>query len=145
MKIVVNRCYGGFGISKEALLELIKRDSECVGKFTPKKYYGGENRNTKWEENFNKDLKNHYIIDLGDGYLGHRLYTNIYKDGIIYTDATKDHRTDHDLIELIEIMGDAVNSEFSELKVIEIPDGIEYEIEDYYGIETIHEIHRSWG
>jgi len=28
--------------------------------------------------------------------------------------------------------------------VVDIPDDIEYEIDDYDGIESVHEAHRSW-
>ena len=30
------------------------------------------------------------------------------------------------------------------LKIVEIPDGVEWEIDDYDGVETIHEVHRTW-
>ena len=32
----------------------------------------------------------------------------------------------------------------AELAIVEIPDGIEWEIDDYDGIETIAETHRTW-
>jgi len=32
----------------------------------------------------------------------------------------------------------------AELKIVEIPNGIEYEIDNYDGVETVHEKHRSW-
>ena len=32
-KIVINNCYGGFGLSQEALIELQKSDSRLVDKF----------------------------------------------------------------------------------------------------------------
>lgn len=49
-------------------------------------------------------------------------------------------RTDPCLIEVVE----EINYPTS-LKVVEIPDGIDYSIEDYSGgKESIHEVHRSW-
>ena len=54
-------------------------------------------------------------------------------------------RGDLILIEVIEQIGDLANSSCSELKIVEIPDGIKWYIDDYDGIENIHECHRSWG
>jgi hypothetical protein len=41
-------------------------------------------------------------------------------------------------------MGGLASGGFASLKVVEIPDGIEWEIDEYDGKETIHEKHRSW-
>lgn len=41
-------------------------------------------------------------------------------------------------------MGKKASGKCAELKVIEIPDGVDWEIDDYDGIETVHEKHRSW-
>lgn len=54
-------------------------------------------------------------------------------------------RADPDLVAVIEELGAKANGRHADLKVVEIPDGIEWEIDEYDGIETIHEIHRSWG
>ena len=91
MKIVVNRCYGGFSLSKKAY--------EFLG--------------LTW-----------------DGY------------GYKYSD--KDWRTAPELVECVEKLGQEANGRFANLEVVEIPDDVKWEINDYDGIETIHERHRSW-
>lgn len=91
MKVVVNKCYGGFGLSEKAY--------EFLG--------------LEW-----------------DGY------------GFAYNDY--DLRTDEKLIECVETLGDKANGRFAYLKVVEIPDDIEWEIDYYDGVETIEEVHRSW-
>lgn len=54
-------------------------------------------------------------------------------------------RDDPNLIKAIEQIGeDKASDRLSKIKIIEIPDGIEYEIDDYDGMESIHESHRSW-
>lgn len=89
MKVAVNKCFGGFGLSEEAYKELgIERDS-----------YGYEYR---------------------------------------------DKRTDPELISVIEKLGDKANGQYAQIEIVEIPDGIAWEINEYDGIETIHEVHRSW-
>jgi hypothetical protein len=53
-------------------------------------------------------------------------------------------RNDPALVDIIEKLGDKANGNFADLKVVEIPDGISWYIDDYDGVETIHETHRSW-
>lgn len=48
-------------------------------------------------------------------------------------------RTDPDLIAAVEELGAG-----TDLKVVEIPDGIEWELEEYDGLEWIAEKHRTW-
>ena len=89
MKIVINKCYGGFSLSEAAYKEL----------------------GLEWD---------------GYGY-GH-----------------SDDRANPDLVAVVEKLGKAANGNFAELKVVDIPDGIDYRIEDYDGIEWIAE-GRTWG
>lgn len=144
MKVVVNKCYGGFGISVQALKELVKRKAACVESFTPKKYYGGKNEKYKagkdWEQNWNKDFARYENI--GHGFMAdkNRQY-NVYKDGLIY--SLKDRyenslRTDKDLVDVVEKMGVKAHGHLSSLSVIEIPDGIDWELAEYDGMESIH-------
>ena len=90
MKVVINKCYGGFGLSKAAY-----------------KYLG-----LKWD-NFGFDYE--------------------------------EDRENPKLIEVVEALGEKVNGSSAQLKVVEIPDGVEYEIDNYDGVESIHEKHRMWG
>lgn len=95
MKIVINRCFGGFGISKEAYDYL---GIECQYR------YGF------W---FPKD------------------YCNI-------------QRNDPQLVKCVETLGKKANGKCAKLKVVEIPNDVDWEITDYDGVETIEEKHRSW-
>ena len=53
-------------------------------------------------------------------------------------------RHDPLLIQVIEELGAAANGKSAELKIVEIPDHVEYEIHDYDGMESVEEKHRSW-
>ncbi len=53
-------------------------------------------------------------------------------------------RNDPLLIEIVERLGKAANGEFAELKIVEIPDGVDWEIEEYDGNEWVSEVHRTW-
>jgi hypothetical protein len=54
-------------------------------------------------------------------------------------------RANPNILQVIEELGEEANSQHSTLKIVEIPDGIEWYIyhrED--GVESIHEKHRTW-
>jgi hypothetical protein len=91
MKIAINRCYGGFGISEKAL----------------------------------------------------NLYNEKSKTKMDY--AHDIERDDPILIEVIELLGEEADDRFSKLKIVEIPDGVEWKIEEYDGHEHVAEKHRTWG
>ena len=65
----------------------------------------------------------------GTGYVGnHRGYSRI----------------DPDLIAAVETLGGLANGLVSDLAVVEIPDGVEWQIQEYDGREWIAEKHRTW-
>lgn len=142
MKIIKNNCFGGYGLSLEAKLEIAKKKG--------KKLYFFDFKNNSIKPEDAKDQL--FVID----------YTvpNPYELGIdkadkdgLYTTANKiaeeisidwDNRTDPDIIEVVEKLGEKSWGRFSKLEVVEIPDDVEYEIDEYDGLETIREVHRTW-
>ena len=53
-------------------------------------------------------------------------------------------RNDPLLIQVVEEMGEKANDRYSELKIVEIPDDVEWQIDEYDGAEWIAEKHRTW-
>lgn len=88
MKIAINTCFGGFGLSKKAA-----KDLSCS----------------------------------------------------TYAYNAEGMRTAPELIKLIEEKGsEYCSGPYSLLEVVEIPDDIDWYIDDYDGVETIEEVHGSW-
>ena len=85
MKVVINRCYGGFGLSEKAM-----------------KFLGV---NSSWPDIARNDSK---------------------------------------LVECVEKLGEEANGMCAELKVVEIPDDVNWEIGEYDGLEWVEEVHRRW-
>lgn len=56
-----------------------------------------------------------------------------------------DKRTDPLLIECVEALGSLANGSHAELAIVEIPDGIQWQLEEYDGSEHIAKAHRTWG
>jgi len=116
MKIAVNRCFGGFGLSQKAYERLVELGV---------KTYTGDRPDDDGEL---------YIRDNPEDKMFGRYY--------VYWDY--DTRTNPMLIQVIEELGLDASGCCGQVEIVEIPDGICYEIDNYDGMETIHECHRSW-
>ena len=89
IKIVINACFGGFGLSREAC-EFLGRPWNGLGNA--------------------RDLP----------------------------------RDDPKLVECVESLGKRANGQSADLKVVKIPDGVDWEIEEYDGSEWVAEKHKTW-
>ena len=120
MKVVINRCFGGFGISNEAFEKLLIRKGIEFDKI---------------------DAKFKLRTDLYDYYhAGHAGSDDHYlSEYIFYED-----RSDPDLIAVIEELGKDSWGWAAELAIVDIPDDIEWHIDEYDGIEHVAENHRTW-
>lgn len=133
-KVVINTCYGGFSLSQKAVkryLELNNLGMYCYKGFPTKGY-------TKIKsEDFGKSLLVYYVTkDLGE------FTENI--EGHYYFSDREIERDDKVLIRVVEEMGEEANGSYALLKIVDIPDDVEWEIEDYDGVEWVSEVHRRW-
>ena len=99
MKVVINVCYGGFGVSEAVYKEL----------------------GLEWD---------------GYGYLM----------GAELGDKGDELRSNPRLIAAIEKVGlREASGKWAELSIVDLPDDLKkWYIDDYDGVESIHEAHRSW-
>lgn len=105
--------------------------------------FGGFNLSNKAFEKL-LEIKGIEYIKIGDddgvGYVEY-----IKKDDPnYYLSEYEFSRSDEDLIRVIEEFGKEANGNFSEIKIVEIPDDVKFTIEDYDGNEHIAEVHRTW-
>lgn len=59
----------------------------------------------------------------------------------------KDYQIPRDhpvLIDIVEQLGDKASGRFSSLKILEIPDDVDWIIQEYDGAEWVAENHRTW-
>lgn len=49
-----------------------------------------------------------------------------------------------ELVQVVEELGEKANDSCSNLVVVEVPDDVNWVLEEYDGYETIEEVHRSW-
>jgi len=116
MKVVINRCYGGFGLSDQAIV----RYAELKGI--------------------------NLVMEDSKSSLGATFYVDGVKDDehhFSYYDLSDD-RTDPFLVQVVEELGTVANGFASDLRIVNIPDDVVYTIEEYDGIEWVAEVHRTW-
>lgn len=134
MKIVINRKYGGFGLSQEAILML----ADLKGlQITPTKNEWGSIEywsNTSWDGKYKKPITHKEFMKLSEAdrqdYLDHR-NKNIFD----YRDLP---RHDADLVHVVETLGEAANGDHAKLKIYERDwDEDDYTINEYDGMEEL--------
>jgi hypothetical protein len=138
MKVVINKCFGGFGLSALAQKEYLKLKGKkfFLYKQIKYRYRDGEDLYERIGIE-NAGFINHTIMrDLGE-------FTSKLPNDFYFSERDI-KRDDLDLIKVIEKLGDEANNKYSELSIVEIPDGVNWEIEEYDGMEHIAEKHNTW-
>ena len=85
---------------------------------------------------------------LNKDYGGFKISDEVQKEyfsrtGIEISKYCNDKREDEVLIDIVERLGEKVNV-YSELVIVEIPEDLDYVIDDYDGFETLHEEVKEW-
>lgn len=147
MEIILNKDYGGFGLSDKAKALIIKR------KGLP--FYPYAKINLDDDKNFRKVTEKEIMDDtfrgvsLLDGIVwvskDFGKYTTddkVFSKPFLFDYDNKYHldndslRVDKDAIEVIKELGEKADGEFASFRIVSIPDGSYYRIDDYDGIET---------
>lgn len=138
MKIILNKCYGGFNVSDEAHELYAKKKG-----ITLYRYYDIYERYilTKTKRKDSGLFTYYFTKDYGEWVKETEMDDN---DWETYFHLNDEHRTDPTLIEVVEELGEKASGNYSKLKVVEIPDGMDYVIDDYDGFETLHEDVKVW-
>lgn len=131
MEVVINTCFGGFSLSPAG----IRRLATLQGR---KCYF------------FKHDWKAKKYVRIPDPDGG--LFVCAYdipnpteKDyDEHHIDDCRDERTNPFLIQVVRELKTKANGSCASLKIVKIPDGTEYTIEEYDGREHIAESHRTW-
>jgi hypothetical protein len=120
-KVVINKCYGGFGLSEKAVMLY----AEYAG-FPLQK------------EGFNDLLTLYYKTDADITTLSDE------ERNTVHFSARDIDRDDPILIRVVEELGSDADDRFAKLKIVEIPEDVHWTIEEYDGMEWVSEVHRTW-
>lgn len=122
MKVIINRCHGGFGLSSDACEWLIKEKGWTVTDYSTDgrgyKDPGAKLVNASSEFKFSDK---YHLVDRDDSI-----------------------RTDPDVLECLAKLGKKASGRYAALGVVEVPDNVDWEIGEYDGAEWVQEVHRRW-
>lgn len=137
MKVVINKCYGEFSLSHEGMVRYAKLKGltlypEGDGLYTTYWTVSPKNRVT--------ELSNEAFFALPHA---ERIeYDRKWSEQTLHAGSIP--RNDPALVQVVEELGDKAGSRFSKLTVVEVPDDVKWQIEEYDGLEHIAEAHRVW-
>lgn len=153
-KIVINVCYGGFGLSPRAMARLAElKGHECYffsrtfngykhGKYKKLTVEAAEKTGLFWsafktpEPPISGD--NWHEMSEDERVAWNKAYSEVAFN------ARDIERDDPLLIQVVEELGEKASDRLSKLKVVSIPADVQWEIAEYDGYEHISEVHRTW-
>lgn len=141
MKVVINSCFGGFGLSHEAVMRYFEIKGIAVYPEQGKDYWKFWTYWTvKPEDRMeSKEGEDFYKMPMNE----RAAYNKAHSEQTVYEREIE--RDDPALVQVVEELGARASGDHAELTVVEIPDGVNYIIEEYDGREHVAERHRTWG
>ena len=134
MKVILNKCFGGFRPSREAYELYVKKKGQKLFAYelAPDLTY----RRTSEKDGL---FITFTTRDYGDNPKSDDFD---WENDVLYLNS--DYREDPVLIEVVEELGEKASAYVSDLRIVDIPDGMDYVIDDYDGVETLHARVQEW-
>lgn len=134
MNVVINSCYGGFNLSIEGLYRYCEKKygQAYVYKSDPER---GIAHQVPYSDNLKSTLD--YYISPED----HKGNVDLNNINCIMSWNIK--RDDPILVAVVRELKEEADGRYSNLRIVEIPDDVKWHIEEYDGMESVHEDHRS--
>jgi uncharacterized protein YnzC (UPF0291/DUF896 family) len=162
MEIVVNKCYGGFRLSPLATARLAELKGRKCYFYTDARdasdnlILNGPLVQISMEQAKNEFIWYAYDIPEADEKLREKKKWREMTDeerraqNKLYDQHSIDHgreleRNDPHLVQVVNELGEKANGPHAKLTIVEVPDGVEWELDEYGGIESVHEKHRVFG
>ena len=140
--VVVNRGYGGFGLSDKATRLYAKKKGITL--YSNEDKYGLIHYYTVPVEEYEALSRDADLLRKEWGFDDPRVRDLQQKISSVYFYVRDFDRDDSALVDVVRELGEDAAGEFAELEIVEIPDDVDWFIDEYDGVETIRERHRSW-
>lgn len=119
MQLVINKSNGGFSLSQEALIRIAELKQGTNIRLSNSTYV----------------LLNSAVTFISNG-------EEVTLDA--YSFQSAELRCDKHLVQAVSELGVKAETEFSSLKIIEIPDNVKYKILNTEGVETVVDVNAYW-
>ena len=158
-KVVINACYGGFSMSPAAVRRLAEMDRRPCYFFVNDRDANGDlslRRYRRVSEAEAAKAVMWYAFDIPDvselAAESDRFHEMTHEERMAHNERWTKHtidsreyrRDDPSLIRIVEELGADASGSCAELKIVEIPADVEWEISEYDGNEWVSEKHRRW-
>jgi len=141
MKIVINACFGGFSLSHKGVMRYLELCKKQVWLEPGTSQISG--LPTYWLVPPDKRQKEMTSKEWAAASLAERQEHNkISAEQTLYDQDIP--RDDPNLVQVVEELGSDADGRCAELRIVEIPDGTNWEIDEYDGYEHVAEVHRTW-
>lgn len=136
MKVVINKCYGGFSLSDAGMVHYAALKGLTMypeeGKFGFTTYWTVPKAERENQDNF-QSLS-----------MEERVESNkrISTQAISCRDIARD---DPVLVQVVQELGAKADGACAQLSIVEVPDDVAWEVDEYDGKEWVAETHRTWG
>ena len=141
--VVINKQHGGFGLSQAGIqryLEIKELEFYCKHNDHTKR---GFLNPTYWLVPEDQQLQEPSAETWHSMTLAERQQHNKLWESYTFSDRDLD-RDDPVLVQVVKEMGPDAGGRFAALKIVEIPADVEWQIEEYDGLEWVAEKHRTW-
>lgn len=154
MEIAINKCYGGFSLSPKAVARLAELQGRKCYFFKADMVYGREYIPSTLEECSKVAFWSAFDIPNPPRQPNSSKWSKLSNEQKErWNKKYRKHnfscrnvdRCDPLLIQVIKELGKEANGFCAKIGIVEVPDGVNWEINEYDGMETIHESHRTWG
>jgi len=144
-KVVINVCFGGFGLSDEAYEWLI-----AYGVKVQKYHEQERGKNGRYMDqplNDGEVIFDRGLTPMGEDSLNDLYYKSVGRSSMSsrYWECWTDKKREHPLVvKCVKELGTKADGRCAELKIVSIPADVDYEIDEHDGWEHIAEVHRTW-
>jgi hypothetical protein len=141
-EIVINKCHGGFGLSIDAVQRYLEiKNIPVWSEFDEK--YSSLGLVTYWLVPPDADRLEGSPDNWHSMSLQQRRDHNAKYEQQVFTPRNI-ARDDPALVQVVKELDTAANGSHAELKVVSVPADVEWEIDEYDGLEWVAEKHRTW-
>jgi hypothetical protein len=148
VKVVINACFGGFSLSPAGAAAYLARQGKPAFFYVEDRESSARPGDRDYVRVGEPEARAAFMFTTLSEDIGERVPSEVIWPGRnahpAYWDDRDIERDDPDLVAIVEADAETVSGNHAKLQVVEIPDDVAWEIEEYDGLERVAEQHRTW-